>query len=86
MHSAPRFSSREDSWHRHVRTRPIHRVVQQQLELMENGKVRTGEDIGSGRIDTTAESMERARTRLAELKSLLTDTGAATVSKPGVRS
>ena len=56
--------------------------IQQQLELMEKGKVRTGEDTGSGWIDTTAESMERARARLAELKSLLTETGAATVSKP----
>jgi hypothetical protein len=34
---------------------------------MENGKVRTGEDIGSGWIDTTTESMERAPARLAEL-------------------
>lgn len=55
--------------------------IQQQLELMEKGKVRTCEDTGSSWIDTTAESMERARARLAELKSLLTETGAATVSK-----
>ena len=33
----------------------------QQLELMEKGKVRTGEDTGGGWIDTTAESMRRAR-------------------------
>jgi hypothetical protein len=60
--------------------------IQQQLELMEKGKVRTGEDTGSDWIDTTAASMEPARARLAELKSLLTETGAATVSKPEVRS
>jgi hypothetical protein len=35
---------------------------------METGKVRTGEDIGAGWIDTTAESIERARARLTELK------------------
>jgi len=48
---------------------------------MEKGKVRTGEDTGSGWIDTTTESVARARARLAELKSLLTESGAATVSK-----
>jgi hypothetical protein len=61
--------------------------IEQQLELMRGGKVRTGEDTGVGWVDTTAESMERARARLAELKSLLTESGTATVSKPnGVRS
>jgi hypothetical protein len=39
---------------------------------MEAGKVRTGEDIGAGWIDTTADSMERAKARLAELNDLLT--------------
>ena len=56
--------------------------IEQQLELMIAGKVRTGEDTGSGWIDTTPESMERAIARLAELKSLLTEAGSATVSKP----
>ena len=60
--------------------------IEQQLELMEKRKVRTGEDIGAGWIDTTANSMERARARLAELKSLLTESGSATVSKPESRS
>jgi hypothetical protein len=55
--------------------------IQQQLELMETGKVLTGENRGSGWIDTTAESIERARARLTELESLLTKTGSATVSK-----
>jgi len=56
------------------------------LELMETGKVRTGEDTGAGWIDTTAISIQRARARLAELKSLLTESGAATVSKPDAGS
>jgi hypothetical protein len=49
--------------------------IEQQLELMETGKVRTGEDIG-------AESIERAKARLAELNDLLTEVGKATVVKP----
>ena len=56
--------------------------IQQQLELLEKGKVRTGEDTGGGWIDTTADSMRRARARLAELNSLLTESGTAAVSKP----
>jgi hypothetical protein len=56
--------------------------IQQQLELMETGKVLTGENRGSGWVDTTAESIERARSRLEELESLLTESGLATVSKP----
>ena len=34
--------------------------IERQLEPMKSGKVRTGEDIGSGWIDTTEESVERA--------------------------
>lgn len=56
--------------------------IEQQLELMESGKVRTGEDRGAGWVDTTTESMERAKARLAELNELLTEAGSATVSKP----
>jgi hypothetical protein len=56
--------------------------IEQQLELMRSGKVRTGEDIGAGWIDTTKESIERARARLAELKDLLIEAGKATVVKP----
>src|SRR6476660_6718635 len=56
--------------------------IQQQLELMETAKVLTGENRGSGWVDTTAESIERAKARLVELESLLTESGAATVSKP----
>jgi quercetin dioxygenase-like cupin family protein len=55
--------------------------IQQQLDLMEAAKVLTGENLGSGWVETTAESIARARTRLAELESLLTETGSATVSK-----
>ena len=56
--------------------------LQQQLELMLAGKVLTGENRGSGWVDTTGESIERAKSRLAELESLLTEKGAATISKP----
>jgi len=56
--------------------------IEQQLELMEADKVRTGEDQGAGWIDTTAESMKRAKARLSELNELLTEAGSATVSKP----
>ena len=55
--------------------------IQQQLELMETGKVLTGENRGSGWVDTTAESIERGKARLLELESLLTESGPATVSK-----
>ena len=56
--------------------------IEQQLELLQAGKVRTGEDIGAGWIDTTEESIERAKGRLAELSDLLTEDGTATVVKP----
>ena len=56
--------------------------IQQQLDLMETAKVLTGENRGSGWVDTTAESIERARARLVDLESLLTESGPATVSKP----
>ena len=56
--------------------------IEQQLELLQAAKVRTGEDIGAGWIDTTAESIERAKARLAELNDLLTEAGKATVVKP----
>jgi hypothetical protein len=55
--------------------------IQQQLELMETGKVLIGENRGSGWVDTTAESIERGNARLLELESLLTESGPATVSK-----
>ena len=56
--------------------------LQQQLELLEASKVLTGEDRGSGWVNTSAESKTRVKERLAELESLLTETGSATVSKP----
>ena len=55
--------------------------IQQQLELMQSGKVLTGENRGSGWIDTTGESVKRAKARLAELESLFTEEGSA-ISKP----
>jgi hypothetical protein len=54
----------------------------QQLELMQSGKVLTGENRGSGWVDTTGDSVKRAKARLAELESLLTEKGSATISKP----
>ncbi len=56
--------------------------IEQELELMQSGKVRTGEDIGLGWVDTTEESIERAKARLAQLNELLTEAGTATVVKP----
>jgi hypothetical protein len=58
------------------------RASEQQLELLQAGKVRTGEDIGAGWIDTTEESVERAKARLAELNDLLTEVGKTSVVKP----
>lgn len=56
--------------------------IEQQLELLQAGKVRTGQDIGAGWIDTTDESIERAKARLTELNDLLTEAGAASAVKP----
>jgi quercetin dioxygenase-like cupin family protein len=56
--------------------------LQQQLELLEASKVLTGEDRGSGWVNTTTESKKRVKERLTELESLLTETGSASVSKP----
>jgi hypothetical protein len=41
-----------------------------------------GEDRGSGWVDATTESKKRVQARLAELESILTETGSAMVSKP----
>ena len=60
--------------------------LQQQLELLEASKVLTGEDRGSGWVNTTTESKKRATERLTELESLLTETGSASVSKPADKS
>jgi hypothetical protein len=54
--------------------------IEQELELMVSGKVRT--DIGAGWIDTSEESIERAKARLVELNELLTEAGTSTVVKP----
>jgi hypothetical protein len=56
--------------------------IEQQLELLQTGKVRIGEDIGAGWVDKTSESIERAKARLAELNELLTEAGRDTVVKP----
>jgi len=55
--------------------------IQQQLDLMLTGKVLTGENRGSGWVDTTGESIERARARLTELESLFSEKCAGTISK-----
>jgi hypothetical protein len=49
---------------------------------MQSGKVPTGENRGAGWVDTTDESVKRAKARLVELESLLTEKGSATISKP----
>jgi hypothetical protein len=51
--------------------------IEQELELMV-----PGEDIAAGWVDTTDDSIERAKVGLAELNELLTDAGSATVVKP----
>ena len=56
--------------------------LEQQLELLRTGKVRTGEDIGTGWVDTTPQSIQRAKARLAELQDLLTEAGTANVAGP----
>jgi hypothetical protein len=56
--------------------------IEQELELLKSGKVRIGEDIGSGWIDKTADAIERANRRLAQLNELLTDEGKTTVITP----
>jgi phage terminase large subunit-like protein len=56
--------------------------LEQQLELLQTGKVRTGEDVGTGWIDTTPQAIQRAKARLAELHDLLTEAGTATVITP----
>jgi hypothetical protein len=55
--------------------------IEQQLELMQSGKVRTGEDRGADWIDTTKSRLNAPRS-LAELDELLTEAGKATVVKP----
>src|SRR5262245_15256774 len=55
--------------------------IEQQLELMEKGKVRTGHDMASAGLTLPPNQWKRARVRLPDLKSLLTESGSATVSK-----
>ena len=52
--------------------------IEQELELLVSGKVR----IGAGWIDRTADSIERAKGRLAQLNEPLTEEGKTTVVKP----
>src|SRR4029079_4210163 len=52
--------------------------IEQELELIASGKVRIGEDIGSGWIDKTEEAIERAKRRLSQLNELLTEEGKTT--------
>jgi hypothetical protein len=56
------------------------RAYSQQLEMMQSGKVLTGENRGLGWVDTTGESVKRAKARLVELESLLTEKGSSTIS------
>ena len=59
--------------------------IEQQLELLKTGKVQTGENVGRGWVDTTAQSVQRAKARLAELQDLLTEAGTSEVTIPGHR-
>jgi hypothetical protein len=56
--------------------------IEQQLELMKSGKVRTGEDRGTGWIDTTAQSIERTEVRLTALREFVMEPGKAEVVSP----
>jgi hypothetical protein len=56
--------------------------IEQELALLVLGKVRTGEDIGAGWVDTTDEAIERAKARIAQLNELLTEAGTVSVVKP----
>jgi hypothetical protein len=40
---------------------------EEQLGLLTRGKFRTGEDVGHGWVDTTAQTIETARRSIAEL-------------------
>ena len=55
--------------------------IEQELELITSGKVRIGEDIGSGWIDKTDKAIERSKRRLSQLNELLTEEGKTTVIK-----
>jgi hypothetical protein len=50
-----------------------HAMIWQQLELMEAGKIGTIEWKGSESVDTTAQTIEQLRVKLATLEALLTD-------------
>jgi hypothetical protein len=49
-----------------------HVMIWQQLELMEAGKIGTIEWNGSESVDTTAQTIEHLRVKLATLEALLT--------------
>jgi hypothetical protein len=50
-----------------------HVMIWQQLELMEAGKIGTIEWNGSESVDTTAQTIEHLRVKLATLEALLTE-------------
>jgi hypothetical protein len=50
-----------------------HAMAWQQLELMEAGKIGTIEWNGSESVDTTAQTIEHLRVKLATLEALLTE-------------
>jgi len=55
--------------------------IRQQLELMESGKVQTGENRGSGWIDTTTDTIASGKARHAELAAFVNESGSGTVTK-----
>ena len=50
-----------------------HAVIWQQLELMEAGKIGTIEWNGPTSVDTTAQTIEQLRVKLATLEALMTE-------------
>ena len=47
--------------------------LQKQLDLLNIGKFRTGENVGRGRVDTTPETIERVKASIAELDRMIAD-------------
>jgi hypothetical protein len=44
---------------------------EKQLDLLTRGEVRTGEDVGQGWVDTTAQTIKMARRSIAELSTAI---------------
>lgn len=58
------------------------RRLQQQLEMLEGGKFRTGDQLPTGNVDTTEDTKRRVREAILELDRLITEYDPRTRSKP----